>query len=46
MPAPDLFEAEGVDITRALSHVRLDNLPPRSELDRMWAEQERRESAP
>jgi len=25
--------------------MRLDNLPPRSELDRMWAEQERRESA-
>ena len=26
--------------------MRLDNLPPRNELDRMWAEQERRESAP
>jgi DNA-directed RNA polymerase subunit alpha len=25
--------------------MRLDNLPPRNELDRMWAEQERRESA-
>ena len=25
--------------------MRLDNLPPRSELDRVWAEQERRESA-
>ncbi|MGO9266976.1 MAG: DNA-directed RNA polymerase subunit alpha [Candidatus Binataceae bacterium] len=25
--------------------MRLDNLPPRSELDRMWEEQERRESA-
>jgi DNA-directed RNA polymerase subunit alpha len=25
--------------------MRLDNLPPRGELDRMWAEQERRESA-
>jgi DNA-directed RNA polymerase subunit alpha len=25
--------------------MRLENLPPRSELDRMWAEQERRESA-
>ena len=32
MPAPDLFEAEGVDITRALSHVRLDNLPRRREV--------------
>src|SRR3984893_4045127 len=29
MPAPDLFEAEAVDITRDLSHVRLDNLPRR-----------------
>jgi len=25
--------------------MRLDNLPPRNDLDRMWAEQERRESA-
>jgi hypothetical protein len=24
--------------------MRLENLPPRSELDRMWEEQERRES--
>jgi hypothetical protein len=32
MPAPDLFEAEAVDITRALSHVRLDNLPRRREV--------------
>ncbi len=28
-----------------IKEMRLDNLPPRSELDRMWAEQERRESA-
>jgi hypothetical protein len=25
--------------------MRLENLPPRNELDRMWEEQERRESA-